>query len=64
MQIETLQALRIVFGFPSYYTCYLTVHEREDLSHRSTAGKEELPLATGSCLYDDKVGGVDKRLEN
>lgn len=30
-QIETLQTLRILFGFSSYYTCYLTVHEKKDL---------------------------------
>ena len=24
MQIETLQTLRILFGFSSYYTCYLS----------------------------------------
>lgn len=57
VQMETLQALRLLFGFFSYPTCHLTVHERKNLSHSNTTAKKEHHPATGSFLHYDKVLG-------
>lgn len=59
----TLQALRLLFGFSSYCTCYLTVHERKDVSHSNTTAKKKNPLGIGYFLYYDKAVGKDKRTE-
>ena len=52
MQIETLQTLRILFGFSSYYTCYLSAWEKGFI-YSNITGKKAHPLATGSCLHHD-----------
>ena len=64
MQTETLQALRCLYGFSSYYTWCFLVHERNDLSHSHTTGKKKHLLAMGSFLNFNKVMGGDKRMEN